>query len=154
MPQLNVRDAAKLAGKDRSTITRAIEKGRLSASRDEAGRFLIDPAELERVFGTLLSPDVLDDDRADVEHDDARAAHEGALARELELVREMLERERLERERERRSWEDERAFMRGLIDKHTDQIKLLTDRREPTEQKRPAAVRRPRRLLARILGMR
>src|SRR3982751_4383056 len=130
MPQLSVRDAAKLTGRDRSTLTRAIEKGRLSAARDDVGRFLLDPAELERVFGPLLSAEVLNDDRADDEHEDARAVHDPALARELELVREMLERERAERERERRSWEDERSFLRGMLEKHTDQVKLLTDQRE------------------------
>ncbi len=142
MPQLNVRDAAKLTGKDRSTITRAIEKGRLSASRDDVGRFLIDPAELERVFGTLLSADVLDDDRTIAEHKDTRAMHDDARARELELVREMLERERIERERERHSWEDERSFMRGLLDKHTDQIRLLTDQRERLSEPKPSRLAR------------
>ena len=48
MPHLSVREAAKLAGKDRSTILRAIDHGRLSATRDEHNRFRIDPAELER----------------------------------------------------------------------------------------------------------
>jgi excisionase family DNA binding protein len=130
MPHLNVRDAAKLTGKDRSTLTRAIEKGRLSAARDEAGRYLIDPAELERAFGPLLSADVLDDDRADAEHDDTRASHDAALARELELVREMLDRERTEREHERRSFDEERTFLRGMLEKQTEHVHLLTDQRE------------------------
>jgi excisionase family DNA binding protein len=100
MPQLSVRDAAKLTGRDRSTLPRAIEKGRLSATRDDAGRFLIDPAELERVFGPLLSAEVLSDDRINDEHEDAHNVHELALARELELVREMARRTGAQRQLE------------------------------------------------------
>ena len=52
MALVSARDAAKLAGKDRSTILRAIESGRMSGQKTERG-YLIDPAEFERVFGTL-----------------------------------------------------------------------------------------------------
>ena len=66
MPLINVRIAAELAGKDRSTIVRAIEEGRLSAAKDARGRYQIDPAELERVYGTLRLPD----ERSDVGTDE------------------------------------------------------------------------------------
>src|SRR5215211_4082113 len=78
MPHVSVRTAAELTGKDRSTITRAIDAGKLSATRDEHGRFLIDPAELERVFGLLSMPS---DARTDAVHEHARPLHENALAR-------------------------------------------------------------------------
>ena len=45
MALVSARDAAKLAGKDRSTILRAIESGRMSGQKTERG-YLIDPAEL------------------------------------------------------------------------------------------------------------
>lgn len=48
--ELTLSEAAKQAKVAKSTITRAIEKGRLSARRDDLGRFHIDPAELFRVF--------------------------------------------------------------------------------------------------------
>lgn len=131
MPLINVRIAAQLTGKDRSTITRAIESGKLSATRNAHGRYLIDPAELERVFGALANPD---DARTDVHvnamHEDAPASRIAALEREAELLREMLDRERAVHDRERHTWEEERTFLRELATKHTDQIKLLTDQRE------------------------
>jgi excisionase family DNA binding protein len=142
MPQLSVRDAAELTGRDRSTLTRAIEKGRLSATRDDVGRFLIDPAELERVFGPLLSAEVRNDDRTNDKHEDARDVHDLALARELELVREMLERERTERGREQRSWEEERNFLRGMLERQTEQVKLLTDERQQKERHSPTLLSR------------
>lgn len=42
--------AAKATGKSKPTIQAAIKKGRISAVQDEAGRYIIDPAELHRVY--------------------------------------------------------------------------------------------------------
>ncbi len=53
MTILNLSAAARAAGVDRTTIQRAIKKGRLSLTRDAAGKPGIDVAELERVFGPL-----------------------------------------------------------------------------------------------------
>ena len=152
MPLVPIKVAAELAGRDRSTILRAIESGKLSASKSEVGHYLIDPAELERVYGALRTPDV----QTDAPPLDAQAAHVAALERELALVREMLEREtahhrdtRSAYASDRRTWEEERTFMRGMLEKHTDQIKLLTDQREERERIAAAAQVRPS-LLARL----
>ena len=48
--KLTLTQAAKEAGVSKSTLSRAIEKGRLSANKDDLGRFQIDPSELFRVF--------------------------------------------------------------------------------------------------------
>jgi hypothetical protein len=50
MTTLSLRGAAELAGVNKSTIFRAIQKGRLSAARTDTGDFAIDPAELLRVY--------------------------------------------------------------------------------------------------------
>jgi predicted phosphodiesterase len=42
--------AAKAVGKAKSTVFEAIRSGQLSATKDEKGRFKIDPAELQRVY--------------------------------------------------------------------------------------------------------
>ena len=47
-----------------------------------------------------------------------------ALAREVELVRELWE-------RERRTWEEERTFLRSMLERATEQVKVLTDQRQP-----------------------
>jgi hypothetical protein len=62
----SVAEAAKVIGKSKTSVLRAIGKGRLSATRDDAGLFHIDPAELSRVFP---SPP---------QHAPARAAEHGA----------------------------------------------------------------------------
>jgi excisionase family DNA binding protein len=128
MPHLSVREAAKLAGKDRSTILRAIDHGRLSATRDEHSRFRIDPAELERAFGQLYAPAVRTAGETDALPHPAPAdlPRTATLEREVELLREMLSMH----ERERQGWEEERAFLRNLVETQAAQVKLLTDQRE------------------------
>jgi len=51
--KLTLTQAAKEAGVSKSTLSRAIEKGRLSAQKDDLGRFHIDPSELFRVFNPV-----------------------------------------------------------------------------------------------------
>ena len=48
--KLSAARAAQEVGKSTATITRAIEKGKISATKDENGAWAIDPAELFRVF--------------------------------------------------------------------------------------------------------
>lgn len=50
MADLSLSQAARLTGRSKSTIGRAIKSGRLSAARNEDGTFGIDPAELLRAF--------------------------------------------------------------------------------------------------------
>lgn len=50
MPELSLSQAAKLTGKSKSTINRAIKTGKISATRHDDGSYSIDPAELSRVF--------------------------------------------------------------------------------------------------------
>lgn len=44
-------EAAKSVGKSKTTILRHIDKGKLSAARDDNGNWKIDPSELARVYG-------------------------------------------------------------------------------------------------------
>ena len=133
MAFLTASQAADLTGKNRSTIIRAIEKGHLSATKDSFGHYLLDPAELERVYGTLQRVDARDD----AKRQDAMAPNGAVLVREVELLREMLEQERRTNERdraahgeERRTWEEERAFLRAIVERRDEQLKLLTDQRD------------------------
>jgi excisionase family DNA binding protein len=43
-------EAARLTGLGKTTLARAIKSGRLSATRTDAGSYVIDPAVLSRVF--------------------------------------------------------------------------------------------------------
>lgn len=50
--------AAKATGLSKPTLSDAIKKGRISASKDDFGRYQIDPAELHRVYPPFLPQSV------------------------------------------------------------------------------------------------
>src|SRR5215204_3274709 len=50
MTDLSLGAAARLTGTSKSTLTRAIRAGRLSATRDDFGQYRIDPSELTRCY--------------------------------------------------------------------------------------------------------
>lgn len=78
--------AAKAVGVSTATITRAIKRGRISASKDEAGSWRIDPAELHRVFPPLAAQDGAED----LVQGDATPIQDGGLRLELALLEERL----------------------------------------------------------------
>jgi len=53
---MTLNQAAKAAGKAKATLLAAIRAGRLSAPKDERGRYRIDPAELFRAYPPTSSP--------------------------------------------------------------------------------------------------
>jgi len=55
MALIGLNEAARLSGRNRSTLHRAMNDGRLSYSLDDSGDRRIDVAELERVFGTRVA---------------------------------------------------------------------------------------------------
>jgi hypothetical protein len=53
----SLQQAAIAAGLNRSTVLRSIKAGRISASKDEFGAWIIDPAELHRVYPCIATPE-------------------------------------------------------------------------------------------------
>ncbi|SNR74489.1 hypothetical protein EYF88_17240 [Paracoccus sediminis] len=85
MPELSLSQAAKLTGKSKSTINRAIKTGKISATRHQDGSYSIDPAELSRAFS--MEPEG-GAKRSDAEPDGTR------LLERIEALESMLNRER------------------------------------------------------------
>lgn len=85
MPELSLSQAAKLTGKSKSTINRAIKTGKLSATRHDDGSYSIDAAELSRAFN--MEPDN-SSRRSDAEPEGTR------LLERIEALESMLSRER------------------------------------------------------------
>ena len=54
---LNLSEAARISGQSKSTIWRAVNSGRLSATRTYTGDYQIDSAELHRVFSSETADD-------------------------------------------------------------------------------------------------
>lgn len=93
-------EAARAAGRNKSTVLRAIRKGRVTAERLEDGTYRIDPAELHRVF--LPAPVVSVHDagdgggslgahRSEIADAPAGGASAPALEREVAVLRVRLE---------------------------------------------------------------
>lgn len=119
--------AAKAVGRSTATITRAIDKNRLSAVKDDNGAWQIDPAELHRVFEakppeTLLMQSIEKSSNAEV------------LRREVEALTEKLRALEGEREREREMLLDQVADLRAQRDQDAEERRkltaILTDQRD------------------------
>lgn len=98
--KLTIGQAAKQTGKSKSTISRAIKTGRLSANRD-GERFEIDAAELFRVFDATPAQPIAQNGQDDAQHQPAtpgtalsNTTTQLATDTEIRMLREMLERER------------------------------------------------------------
>ena len=81
--------AAAASGKNRSTILRSIQKGKISAEKDANGQWTIDPAELHRVYPVIASDNASTDADATV-----RTEPQPALIRQLERQIEDLREDR------------------------------------------------------------
>jgi len=121
---IGMTEAAKLTGKQRQTIHKAIKEGRISAIRSEAGEWRIDPAELFRVYPPLST--VNDNQSAQVDAGLQRV--DSGLQREVELLRERI-----------REKDDIISDLREDRDHWRQQATaLLTDQRPKPPEEQPA----------------
>ena len=117
MAKVTVRQAARLVGKDRTTLYRYIEDGALSVEQENRGKQVvrvIDTAELERVFGSLHDSARQEDNHpkrpaTTGEETAALQVAIDALRRENDLLQRQLEEARADKERLFRLLEDQRA---------------------------------------------
>lgn len=92
--ELTLNKAAQTCGRSKATLLDAIRAGRLSAPKDERGRYTIDPAELHRVFPFQM-PDRSENRSPEPKPTTLPTTLENhpttqALEREVDLLREML----------------------------------------------------------------
>ena len=85
MANLTVSEAARLVGKNRSTIQRYIQSGKLSASKDNNGVCVIDTAELVRVFGEFSASEADNNAKMEAEQD-----NQPALMAIIEMLKDQL----------------------------------------------------------------
>ena len=57
---LTLAEAAKETGLTKPAILKAIQKGRVSATKDDKGQWLIDPAELFRVYAPTVKKEIVE----------------------------------------------------------------------------------------------
>lgn len=136
--------AAKATGKGKSTLHRAIKSGKLSARRTEEGSYLIDAAELARVF-PVEPPGSSPWDNAG--RNDTPPEQPGTAVAVLQVRVEMLE---AQLARERDTVDD----LRKRLDRSEERVLALTV--EPKPSPAPSLVapapKPPSGLLARLFG--
>jgi excisionase family DNA binding protein len=135
-PMLTLGQAAKETGVSKPTISKAINKGRLSATKNEQGEYQIDPAELFLVFPLASKPPVSD-------LQSATPIYTNYLQRELDVLREERTRERQQLEATISDLRGERERLLKVIEEQAGSVKQLTYQPQPTanQNDRPATVR-------------
>lgn len=127
---LTLNQAAKICSRSKSTLLDAIRAGRMSAPKDDRGRYSIDPAELHRAFpfqSQNRSPDQPPEPQP-TSAGNQSGPTDLASKREIELLREML----------------------GKAEANADHWRALAERQQALlEDKRPNA---PRSLFQRLFG--
>jgi hypothetical protein len=114
--QLSLSAAAKEVDRSKSTLSRAIKEGRLSATRCENGSYQIDPAELYRVFPAPV-PQPTTSNAAQPESE-----RDGTLRMQLEVAERERDREREERSREREQMQATIDDLRARLDRAESRI--------------------------------
>ena len=124
MPYLTLGQAAKSAGKTKPTILNAIKKGRISAKKNDAREWQIDPAELHRVYPPVSSNSSKEDETLRRETP-SNANDNKVLADKLKVAEERiaaLEADKEDLRQDRDEWRRQATA-------------LLTDQREKPPQK-------------------
>jgi hypothetical protein len=106
----SLKQAAEAVGRGKPAILRAIQKGIISAHKNSKNEWLIDPAELHRVYQPVASNGALS---VQTERDATLEATE-VLQRENALLREQIELLKDERQDLRRRLDDEAVERRKL----------------------------------------
>jgi len=118
--------AAKATGKSKSTISRDIKEGRISATKLDNGSFVIDPAELHRVYPAVSAGTGLRNSQKNDTEPLGNTTGTGGDTGEVERLREQLVKEQAERDRERRQLEDQVADLRHRLDSEGEERRKLT----------------------------
>ena len=133
---LTLRQAAELTGKSKSTLTRAIKSGRLSASRNSEGMYAINPAELARAYPLVERPDALRDARHGAPRNSDAELDEAAILRlRMSLLIDEQNRERTAAEREREQLEATVADLRMRLDRTEQRITALIGDQRATKKR-------------------
>jgi hypothetical protein len=133
--QMTIKQAGEATGKSKATILRAIQAHRISATKDDTtGAWMIDPAELHRVF-----PPAANDAGEAVQ---GQGNSDNVVRLELAMMQQRFEQFQQERERERTDKDAVITDLREDRDRWRTQAEklLLTDQRPKARRWLPPAV--------------
>jgi hypothetical protein len=133
--------AAKATGKAKSTISKAINNGTISATKNEDGSYSIDPAELHRVFPVEASANGPEKRHLDDSEPFDLRFENGRLQGELKQLQERMAELGTMHDRERKQLNEQLEDLRRRLDRTEEERRdkdrqltaLLTDQRQQTE---------------------
>ena len=130
--------AAKATGLSKPTLSEAIKKGRISATRNENGSFSIDPAELHRVYPPVASLNSKEESETEPFRTHDLTGKIMVLEAQVKAVSELKDQIAAERDDLRA----ERNRLLGVIEQQAGTVKQLTHQPEPTtaDHRRTGAV--------------
>lgn len=137
MPPFTLSQAARACKRSKSTLSNALETGRLSGHKNQIGNWEIEPAELFRVFPIELAGTGTEPFRTVLENHD-RTGNEQLLERLRTLE--------IERERERRQLESTIEDLRQRLDQEAEERRKLSQRlliHQKTEPSEPLRSNNP-----------
>jgi excisionase family DNA binding protein len=130
---LTLAEAAKETGLTKPAILKAIQKGRVSATKDDKGQWLIDPAELFRVYAPTTKKEMMETQTRNLDL--------LLKLKELEAKLEVTEKRLLDKESEIKNFRAQVDDLRSERERwriQAEQItRLLTDQREKEQSKKP-----------------
>ena len=133
--------AAKATGRAKSTVSRDIRSGTLSAEKNPDGSYSIDASELMRVYPDAFDPNRPENTNSnDAQHQ--KTPHEtGLLQAEVERLLDLLRVADIERDRERRQLSDQIEDLRRRLDCEGEERRkltaILTDQRKQASAEPP-----------------
>lgn len=163
MTKLSLKQAAEWAGTTKPTILKHIKASKVSAGKDDEGRWWFDPAELVRAYGEPKSGNAAGN-AAGTGSEPGELYERTSLGNTLEteaqqaLVTELRARIaelKSDKDELRRQVDEERAErdrLLNVIERQAEHVKLLTDQRPKEPINPPAAPEPSKGFFRRLLG--
>ena len=105
---LTLKQAAEAVGKTKPAILKAINNGKISASKNEHNQWKIEPAELFRVYQPVKEEKPVNENQQEKVNDGIQLENR-LLTQEVNFLREQLQKT-----------EEEKARLLGLVEKQTN----------------------------------
>jgi hypothetical protein len=114
----SLKDAAEATGKGKPAILKALQKGRISGKKNEHGEWVIDPAELHRVYPPISG----NGNRSVASERQETGKETGSLYREIELLRDHL----ADKDAQIIDLRSERDHLLKILEEQAATVKLLS----------------------------
>lgn len=147
----SLKEAAEACGRGKPAILKAIQKGRISANKNQLGEWEIDPSELHRVYKPVNRENTQEGNTSEHKETIKEIWEIDAMKRENALLAEQIEMLKEERQDLRRRLDDEAIERRKSAEEIRRLTLLLTHQPEQkADTKEPLAVKS--KLLEKLFG--